>query len=169
MDWRRYIHLWESRSWKLIPSSQETLLEFFAWNCNRRCRSNNFGAVFGFACLWLLRYTYILTRKGFYYLHTHIITASELKEPAVVKVTTLDALTPPLPKPEPSTIRKFFSDKTHKTWLYWAAWGRIGGHSTTGRYILSPTFRADNSILPQASREFWMIEPEMEFYDRNDN
>jgi asparaginyl-tRNA synthetase len=108
--------------------------------------------------------------KGFLYIHTPIITGSDAEGAgAMFRVTTLDAKNPPLDEHGHVNHQKdFFGRETNLT---------VSGQLEVETYALAlsdtytfgPTFRAENSNTTRHLAEFWMIEPEMAFYDIHDN
>ncbi len=108
--------------------------------------------------------------RGFYYLHTPINTGSDAEGAgAMFRVTTLDAVTPP--KKEDGTIdygQDFFGRETNLT-VSGQLEGELGALALGLIYTFGPTFRAENSNTTRHLAEFWMIEPEMAFYELADN
>ncbi len=108
--------------------------------------------------------------KGFYYLHTPIITGSDCEGAGeMFRVTTLDLNN--LPRTEERKIdwkEDFFGRETNLT-VSGQLEGELGAMALSDIYTFGPTFRAENSNTPRHLAEFWMIEPEMAFYDLNDN
>ncbi len=145
-------------------------LEFLRENAHLRFRTNTFGAVFRIRHAMAFAIHEYFNRKGFYYLHTPIITASDAEGAGqMFRVTTLDALTPPLT--EAGTIdysEDFFGKPTNLT-VSGQLEGELGATALGEIYTFGPTFRAENSNTTRHLAEFWMIEPEMAFYDLNDN
>ncbi len=103
-------------------------------------------------------------------MHTPIITASDAEGAgAMFKVTTLDL--DGAPKNEGGEIdysQDFFGRPTNLT-VSGQLEGELGAMALSSIYTFGPTFRAENSNTPRHVAEFWMIEPEMAFYDINDN
>ena len=108
--------------------------------------------------------------KGFYYLHTPLITASDCEGAgAMFQVTTLDLNN--LPKTEEGAVdysQDFFGRPCSLT-VSGQLEGELGALSLGQIYTFGPTFRAENSNTPRHLSEFWMIEPEMAFYELEDN
>ena len=106
----------------------------------------------------------------FYYLHTPIITGSDAEGAGeMFRVTTLDAKNPPLL--EDGTVNfseDFFGRQTNLT-VSGQLEGELGAMALSTIYTFGPTFRAENSNTPRHLAEFWMIEPEMAFYEIDDN
>jgi len=145
-------------------------LEFLREIAHLRMRTNTFGAVFRVRhALAYAVHTYFNT-KGFFYIHTPIITASDAEGAGeTFKVTTLDLLNPP--KTEEGKIdfsQDFFERETNLT-VSGQLEGELAAMALAEIYTFGPTFRAENSNTTRHLAEFWMIEPEMAFYDAEDN
>ena len=108
--------------------------------------------------------------RGFYYFHTPLITASDCEGAgAMFQVTTLDLNN--LPKDEEGKVdysKDFYAKATALT-VSGQLEGELGATALGQIYTFGPTFRAENSNTPRHLSEFWMIEPEMAFYDISDN
>ena len=108
--------------------------------------------------------------RGFYYFHTPLITASDCEGAgAMFQVTTLDLNN--LPKDEEGKVdysKDFYAKPTALT-VSGQLEGELGATALGQIYTFGPTFRAENSNTPRHLSEFWMIEPEMAFYDISDN
>ena len=108
--------------------------------------------------------------RGFFYLHTPLITASDCEGAgAMFQVTTLDLNN--LPKTDDGKVdfsADFFGKPTALT-VSGQLEGELGATALGAIYTFGPTFRAENSNTPRHLSEFWMIEPEMAFYDITDN
>jgi asparaginyl-tRNA synthetase len=108
--------------------------------------------------------------KGFYYLHTPIITGSDAEGAGeMFRVSVLDPVKPPLNKDGTIDYSKDFFGKETNLTVSGQLEGELGALSLGEIYTFGPTFRAENSNTPRHLAEFWMIEPEMAFYDINDN
>jgi len=141
-------------------------LEFLREIAYLRPRTNTFGAV-----LWIRHALSFAIHKyfndnGFFYLHTPIITGSDAEGAgAMFRVTTLDIENPP--KNSDGTVNfaeDFFGKSTNLT-VSGQLEGELGALALGAIYTFGPTFRAENSNTPRHLAEFWMIEPEMAFYD----
>ena len=107
---------------------------------------------------------------GFYYLHTPLITGSDCEGAgAMFRVTTLDAGNPPRTESGEVDFTKDFFGKPCNLTVSGQLEGELGALSLGQIYTFGPTFRAENSNTPRHLAEFWMIEPEVAFYDINDN
>lgn len=145
-------------------------LEFLREIAYLRGRTNTFGAVMRIRHAMAFAVHSFFNERGFFYLHTPIITGSDAEGAgAMFRVTTLDATNPP--KDENGHIdhkKDFFGRETNLT-----VSGQLEGETyalALGEiYTFGPTFRAENSNTARHLAEFWMIEPEMAFYDIQDN
>ncbi len=144
--------------------------EFLREIAHLRFRTNTFGAVFRIRHALSYAIHKYFNDKGFYYLHTPIITASDAEGAgAMFRVTTLDLNAPP--KNDQGHIdfsQDFFGRSTNLT-VSGQLEGELGALALSSIYTFGPTFRAENSNTPRHVAEFWMIEPEMAFYDITDN
>jgi len=144
--------------------------EFLREIAHLRFRTNTFGAVFRIRHALAFAIHKFYNDKGFYYLHTPIITASDAEGAgAMFKVTTLDLdKTPKTEDGEIDFAQDFFARPTNLT-VSGQLEGELGALALSSIYTFGPTFRAENSNTPRHVAEFWMIEPEMAFYDIHDN
>ena len=144
--------------------------EFLREIAHLRFRTNTFGAVFRIRHALAYAIHKYYNDKGFYYRHTPIITASDAEGAgAMFKVTTLDLKN--IPENEDGEIdfnQDFFGRPTNLT-VSGQLEGELGALALSSIYTFGPTFRAENSNTPRHVAEFWMIEPEMAFYDIHDN
>lgn len=145
-------------------------LEFLREIAHLRPRTNTFGAVFRLRHALSFAIHNYFNDKGFYYLHTPIITGSDAEGAgAMFRVTTLDMKNPPLKdNGEIDFSRDFFGKETNLT-VSGQLEGELGALALSNIYTFGPTFRAENSNTTRHLSEFWMIEPEMAFYDIHDN
>ncbi len=145
-------------------------LEFLREIAHLRPRTNTFGAVLRIRHAMSFAVHKFFNDRGFYYLHTPIITGSDAEGAgAMFRVTTLDAKNPPLtPSGEVDFTNDFFGKPTNLT-VSGQLEGELGALALSNVYTFGPTFRAEKSYTPRHLAEFWMIEPEMAFYDINDN
>lgn len=145
-------------------------MEFLREHAHLRFRTNTFGAVFRIRHAMAFAVHKYFNDKGFYYLHTPIITGSDAEGAGeMFHVTTLDLKN--LPLTEDGKIdfsNDFFGRETNLT-VSGQLEGELGALALGEIYTFGPTFRAENSNTPRHLAEFWMIEPEMAFYDLNDN
>jgi asparaginyl-tRNA synthetase len=145
-------------------------MEFLREIAHLRFRTNTFGAVFRIRHAMAYAIHKYFNDKGFYYLHTPIITGSDAEGAGeMFHVTTLDLAKVPLtPEGHPDHTNDFFGKPTNLT-VSGQLEGELGALALGEIYTFGPTFRAENSNTPRHLAEFWMIEPEMAFYDINDN
>jgi len=145
-------------------------MEFLHEIAHLRFRTNTFGAVFRIRHALAYAIHKYYNDKGFFYLHTPIITASDAEGAgAMFKVTTLDLKnTPETEEGEIDFNQDFFGRPTNLT-VSGQLEGELGALALSSIYTFGPTFRAENSNTPRHVAEFWMIEPEMAFYDIYDN
>ena len=144
--------------------------EFLREIAHLRFRTNTFGAVFRIRHALAFAIHKYYNDKGFFCLHTPIITASDAEGAgAMFKVTTLDLKnTPETEEGEIDFNQDFFGRPTNLT-VSGQLEGELGALALSSIYTFGPTFRAENSNTPRHVAEFWMIEPEMAFYDIHDN
>ena len=145
-------------------------LEFLREIAHLRFRTNTFGAVFRVRHTLGFAVHKFFNDKGFLYLRTPIITASDAEGAGeMFRVTTLPLEN--LPKNEDGSIKfkeDFFGRGTNLT-VSGQLEGELAATAFGDIYTFGPTFRAENSNTPRHLAEFWMIEPEMAFYDLEDN
>ena len=145
-------------------------MEFLREVAHLRPRTNTFGAVLRIRHAMAFAIHNFFNSKGFFYLHTPLITASDAEGAgAMFQVTTLDLND--VPKTEDGKVdfsSDFFGRQTSLT-VSGQLEGELGAMALGNIYTFGPTFRAENSNTPRHLAEFWMIEPEMAFYDINDN
>ncbi|MFV0366468.1 MAG: asparagine--tRNA ligase [Mangrovibacterium sp.] len=145
-------------------------LEFLRENAHLRFRTQTFGAVFRIRHAMAFAIHEFFNKKGFYYLHTPIVTASDAEGAGqMFRVTTLPAKGAPTTEEGGIDYSKdFFARPTNLT-VSGQLEGELGATALGEIYTFGPTFRAENSNTTRHLAEFWMIEPEMAFYDLNDN
>jgi asparaginyl-tRNA synthetase len=145
-------------------------MEFLRENAHLRFRTNTFGAVFRIRHAMAFAIHKYFNDKGFFYLHTPIVTGSDAEGAGeMFHVTTMDLKQ--MPRNEDGSIdfrNDFFGRETNLT-VSGQLEGELGALALGDIYTFGPTFRAENSNTPRHLAEFWMIEPEMAFYDLNDN
>jgi asparaginyl-tRNA synthetase len=145
-------------------------MEFLREIAHLRFRTNTFGAVFRIRHAMAFAIHKYYNDKGFFYLHTPIVTGSDAEGAGeMFHVTTMDLASIPL-NPDKTVDFKndFFGKQTNLT-VSGQLEGELGALSLGDIYTFGPTFRAENSNTPRHLAEFWMIEPEMAFYDLKDN
>ena len=146
-------------------------LEFLREKAHLRPRTNTFGAILRMrSALAFAIHKFFNQEKGFFYLHTPLITSSDCEGAgAMFQVTTLPLNE--LPKDEAGKVdytQDFFGKPTALT-VSGQLEGELGATAIGEIYTFGPTFRAENSNTQRHLSEFWMIEPEMAFYDITDN
>ena len=145
-------------------------LEFLREIAHLRPRTNTFGAVLRMRHHMTFAIHKFFNDKGFFNLHSPIITGSDAEGAGeMFRVTTLDLKN--LPKSPDGNIdfkEDFFGKETNLT-VSGQLEGELAALALGLIYTFGPTFRAENSNTPRHLAEFWMIEPEMAFYDINDN
>ena len=145
-------------------------LEFLRENAHLRVRTNTFSSIMRVRSNLSFAIHKYFKEKGFFYVNTPIITGSDAEGAGeMFKVTTLDIQKSPLNKKNKIDYEEdFFGKETNLT-----VSGQLEAESLAmglGKvYTFGPTFRAENSNTSRHLAEFWMIEPEMAFYDLNDN
>ena len=145
-------------------------LEFLREIAHLRPRTNTFGAIFRIRHALAFAIHQFFNDRGFYYLHTPIITGSDAEGAGeMFRVTTLNAAHPPLNEQGEVDFKEdFFGRETNLT-VSGQLEGELGALALGKIYTFGPTFRAENSNTARHLAEFWMIEPEMAFYDLEDN
>ena len=145
-------------------------LEFLRDIAHLRPRTATFGAILRLRSALAYAIHSFFNERGFYYFHTPLITASDCEGAgAMFQVTTLDLNN--LPKDEEGKVdysKDFYAKPTALT-VSGQLEGELGATALGQIYTFGPTFRAENSNTPRHLSEFWMIEPEMAFYDIHDN
>ena len=134
-----------------------------------RPRTNTFGAVMRVRNRLAFSIHRFFQERGFMYLNTPIVTTSDCEGAGeMFKVTTLDISNPPRVDGKVDFTQDFFSEKTFLT-VSGQLEGEIYAMALSDVYTFGPTFRAENSNTSRHLAEFWMVEPEMAFYDLDDN
>jgi len=145
-------------------------LEFLRDIAHLRFRTNTFGSVFRIRHGLAFAIHRFFNEKGFLYMHTPIITASDAEGAGeMFRVTTLPF--DETPRTEEGAVdfkEDFFGRATNLT-VSGQLEGELGATAFGEIYTFGPTFRAENSNTARHLAEFWMIEPEMAFYDLEDN
>ncbi len=145
-------------------------LEFLREIAHLRFRTNTFGAVFRIRHSLAFAIHKFFNEKGFVYLHTPIITGSDAEGAGeMFRVTTLDMKDLPTTETGEIDYRHDFFGKETKLTVSGQLEAELGAMALGEVYTFGPTFRAENSNTPRHLAEFWMIEPEMAFYDIHDN
>ena len=144
--------------------------EYLRSVAHMRPRTNTFGAVLRLRSEMAYAIHSYFHSKGFNYLHTPLITASDCEGAGqMFQVTTLDLENIPRNKKGKMDYSKDFLGKETSLTVSGQLEGELGATALGEIYTFGPTFRAENSNTPRHLAEFWMVEPEMAFYDINDN
>ena len=145
-------------------------MEFLREIAHLRPRTNTFGCVLRIRHAMAFAIHNYFNSKGFCYLHTPLITASDCEGAgAMFQVTTMDLNN--IPKNEEGGVdftQDFFGRQTSLT-VSGQLEGELGAMALGSIYTFGPTFRAENSNTPRHLAEFWMVEPEVAFNDITDN
>ncbi len=162
--------LGDSDSEKFPLQPKKHSLEFLRENAHLRFRTNTFAAVFRVRHSLAFAVHKFFNDKGFVYLHTPIITASDAEGAGETFHVTGFDLTNPAKNEDGSINYKedFFGKATNLT-VSGQLEGELAALALSDVYTFGPTFRAENSNTARHLAEFWMIEPEMAFYDLEDN
>ncbi len=145
-------------------------MEFLRSIAHLRPRTNTFGAVLRIRHAMAFAIHKYFNDKGFVYLHTPIITASDCEGAGeMFQVTTLDMENPPRTADGHIDYSLDFFGKQTSLTVSGQLEGELGAMALGEIYTFGPTFRAENSNTPRHLAEFWMIEPEMAFYEIEDN
>ena len=173
------------QKWEVIARTMEVLgeadpgyplqkkghtLEFLREIAHLRPRSNLFGAVFRVRSRLAFAIHRFFQERGFHYVHTPIITASDCEGAGeLFRVTTLDAKAPPLADDGAVDFTQdFFGQRTYLT-VSGQLEAEVFACALSNVYTFGPTFRAEDSNTSRHASEFWMIEPEMAFCDLQGN
>ena len=145
-------------------------MEFLREIAHLRPRTNTFGCVLRIRHAMAFAIHKYFNDRGFCYLHTPLITASDCEGAgAMFQVTTMDLNN--IPKTETGEVDfsgDFFGRQTALT-VSGQLEGELGAMALGQIYTFGPTFRAENSNTPRHLAEFWMVEPEMAFFEIQDN
>ncbi len=144
-------------------------LEFLREIAHLRPRTNTFSAVFRVRHAMAYAIHKYFNDRGFFYWHSPLITASDCEGAGeMFQVTTLDLDNLPRVDGKIDYSQDFYGRHTSLT-VSGQLEGELGAMSLGKIYTFGPTFRAENSNTPRHLSEFWMIEPEMAFYEIEDN
>jgi asparaginyl-tRNA synthetase len=154
-----------------IPSNpKKHSLEFLREKAHLRFRTNTFGSVFRVRHSLAFAVHQFFNEKGFVYLHTPIITASDAEGAGeMFRVTTLPMDNPPRSEDGTVNFKEDFFGKSANLTVSGQLEGELGAMAFSDIYTFGPTFRAENSNTTRHLAEFWMIEPEVAFNDLEDN
>ena len=158
----------DAETYPLQPKKHS--LEFLREIAHLRIRTNTFGAVFRVRHALAFAVHKYFNDKGFFYIHTPIITSSDAEGAGeTFKVTILDMKNPPLNEKGKINFKEDFFEKETNLTVSGQLEGELAAMGLAEIYTFGPTFRAENSNTARHLAEFWMIEPEMAFYDAEDN
>ncbi len=153
-----------------LQAKNRPSLEYLREIAHLRFRTNVFGAVFRVRNSIAFAIHKFFNEKGFVYLHTPIVTASDAEGAGeMFRVTTLPFDNPP--RKEDGTIdfaEDFFGKSTNLT-VSGQLEAELAAMALGEVYTFGPTFRAENSNTARHLAEFWMVEPEVAFNDLQDN
>lgn len=145
-------------------------LEYLREIAHLRFRTNTFGAVFRVRHTLAYAIHKFFNDRGFVYLHTPIITASDAEGAGeMFHVSTLPPLNPPLNEEGQIDYKEDFFGRATNLTVSGQLEAELGAMAFSEVYTFGPTFRAENSNTTRHLAEFWMIEPEVAFNDINDN
>ncbi|MBL7728154.1 MAG: asparagine--tRNA ligase [Dinghuibacter sp.] len=162
--------LGESDAEKYPLQPKKHSLEFLREIAHLRFRTNTFGSVFRVRHALAFAVHRFFNERGFVYMHTPIITASDAEGAGeMFRVTTLPPTNPPLNEDGTVNFKEDFFGRAANLTVSGQLEGELGAMAFGDIYTFGPTFRAENSNTTRHLAEFWMIEPEMAFYDLEDN
>ena len=145
-------------------------LEFLREIAHLRFRTNTFGAIFRVRHALAFAVHQFFNSKGFIYLHTPIITASDAEGAGeTFRVSTLPFDAPPRTDDGSINFKEDFFGRATNLTVSGQLEGELAAMAFSDVYTFGPTFRAENSNTARHLAEFWMIEPEMAFHDLEDN
>jgi len=155
---------------KTVMQPKKHSMEFLREQAHLRFRTNVFGAVFRIRHNVAFAIHNYFNEKGFYYLHTPIITGSDAEGAGeMFRVTNLDPINPPLNEDGTVNFKEDFFGKSVNLTVSGQLEAELGATALGQVYTFGPTFRAENSNTSRHLAEFWMIEPEVAFNDLTDN
>src|SRR5690606_17283801 len=162
--------LGESDAEKFPLQPKKHSLEFLREIAHLRFRTNTFNAVFKVRHALAFAVHQFFNDKGFVYLHTPIITASDAEGAGeMFRVTTLDFDKTPRTESGEVNFKEDFFGRSANLTVSGQLEGELGAMALGEIYTFGPTFRAENSNTTRHLAEFWMIEPEVAFADIEDN
>ncbi len=158
----------DAEAYPLQPKKHS--LEFLREKAHLRFRTNTFGSVFRIRHSLAFAVHKFYNDKGFVYMHTPIITASDAEGAGeMFKVTTLPFDNTPRNDDGSVNYKEDFFGRATNLTVSGQLEGELAATAFGEIYTFGPTFRAENSNTARHLAEFWMIEPEMAFYDLEDN
>lgn len=145
-------------------------MEFLREIAHLRIRTNTFGAVMRIRHALSYAIHHFFHERGFFYFHSPIITGSDAEGAGeMFKVTTLALDNVPRTKEGEIDFKKDFFEKPANLTVSGQLEAELAALALSRVYTFGPTFRAENSNTTRHLAEFWMIEPEVAFFDLNDN
>jgi asparaginyl-tRNA synthetase len=167
----QHIHIYGTADPEKFPlQPKKHSLEFLREIAHLRPRTNTFAAIFRIRHALAFAIHKYFNDHGFYYLHTPIITGSDAEGAGeMFRVSTLDPIHPPLNEDGSVNYKEDFFGKETNLTVSGQLEGELGALALGKIYTFGPTFRAENSNTARHLAEFWMIEPEMAFYELEDN
>lgn len=145
-------------------------LEFLREIAHLRVRTGTFNAIFKVRNALSFAIHKFFQERDFVYFHSPIITGSDAEGAGeMFRVTTLDPITPPLTEDGKVDFKEDFFGKATNLTVSGQLEGELAALAFGNIYTFGPTFRAENSNTTRHLAEFWMIEPEMAFYELEDN
>lgn len=166
-----HIVLWGEADAETYPLQKKGhTLEFLREIAHLRPRTNTFGAIFRIRHHLAFAIHKFFNDRGFYYVNTPIITGSDAEGAGeMFRVSVLDAKNPPLTEDGKVNFEEDFFGAESNLTVSGQLQAEIAALALSKVYTFGPTFRAENSNTARHLAEFWMIEPEMAFYDLEDN
>lgn len=162
--------LGESDAEKYPLQPKKHSLEFLREKAHLRFRTTTFNAVFKVRHALAFAIHQFFNERGFTYLHTPIITASDAEGAGeMFRVTTLELGNPPRDEQGNINFKEDFFGRSTNLTVSGQLEGELGAMALGEIYTFGPTFRAENSNTTRHLAEFWMIEPEVAFADLEDN
>ena len=145
-------------------------LEYLREIAHLRFRTNTFGSVFRVRHALAFAIHKFYNEKGFVYMHTPVVTASDAEGAGeMFRVTTLNLNEPPRNEDGSINFKEDFFGRSTNLTVSGQLEGELAATAFCEIYTFGPTFRAENSNTARHLAEFWMVEPEMAFYDIEDN
>jgi asparaginyl-tRNA synthetase len=155
---------------KTVMQPKKHSLDYLREQAHLRFRTNTFGAVFRIRHAVSFAIHSFFNDRGFFYLHTPIITGSDAEGAGeMFRVTNLDPQNPPLNEDGTVNYKEDFFGKAVNLTVSGQLEAELAALALGQVYTFGPTFRAENSNTSRHLAEFWMIEPEVSFNDLNDN
>jgi asparaginyl-tRNA synthetase len=155
---------------RTVMQPKKHSLDFLREQAHLRFRTNTFGAVFRIRHAVAFAIHSYFNNRGFFYLHTPIITGSDAEGAGeMFRVTNLDPIAPPLKEDGTVNFKEDFFGKAVNLTVSGQLEAELAALALGQVYTFGPTFRAENSNTSRHLAEFWMIEPEVAFNNLQDN